>query len=164
MLLATGRFSAWFGDDSPPPETVEIDAEQNAVSEPRAAPIRPPARNTVEPKPETTTVTFQEFSEQYSALRENFRARDSLTALVVDKQIQWEGYVRNVTRHSTAFYVSVAATARGYSGPSASITFDHAMEDELYALRPEDRVRFEGVVTRAAGSVGVEGLEIQVIE
>lgn len=114
-------------------------------------------------KPETTTVTFLEFAEQYAALSENFRARDSLTALIVHKQIQWVGFVRNVTRYETAFYVNVSS-AHGYNGPSASITFGHAMEDELYALRPDDRVRFEGIVTRASGSVGIEGLAIETIE
>ncbi len=137
--------------------TPEVESEAPSTSTP------PDVGQSADPKPELTAVTFLEFVEQYSANRENFRARDSLTALIVNKHVQWEGYVRNVTRHPSSFYVTIWS-AQGYNGPSASVTFDHEMEDELYALRPDDHVRFEGVVTRAAGSVGMEGLEIEVID
>ncbi len=42
--------------------------------------------------------------------------------------------------------------------------FDHTFEDQLYALSAEDRVRFEGVVTRAGGSIGIDGTAIERIE
>ncbi len=164
IMLATGRLGSWFGDDVAPTETVGSTTSTESMPNPPVAPLQPFGSNSIDPKPETTAVTFLEFAEQYDALRDNFRARDSLTALVVDKHVQWEGYVRNVTRFETAFYVNVSSAAHGYNGPSASITFGHELEDHLYALHPDDFVRFEGVVTRAAGSVGIEGMAIEAIE
>ncbi len=71
----------------------------------------------------------------------------------------WEGVLRNVSKQSRSFYVSVSPH-EGYGLTSALLTFPHAYEDTLYAFRPNDRVRFEGVVTRASGSVGIEGTAI----
>ena len=51
-----------------------------------------------------------------------------------------------------------------YSGTTASVTFDQEFEEVLYALRTEDRVRFEGVVERAGGSIGIDGTAIEQIE
>jgi len=166
IVLMFTRLGSLFGDDASGPVTGGDNiapAIPSQPSPPVSTPLTPlpqPVAPNREPEPETTDITFAEFADQYATLRENFRERDSLTALVVNKHVQWEGYVRSVTRHVTAFYVTVWA-APSYGGPSAPITFDHSMEDELYALQQNDYVRFEGVVTRA---VGIEGLEIDVIE
>ena len=114
------------------------------------------------PLPEAS-LSFADYDEQYEALRDNFRGRDSLEALIEGHRVVWEATLRNVSKQTNAFYVSVRPQTE-YSRTSALVTFDHAFEEQLYALRPDDRVRFEGVVKRAGLSVSVDGVSIERIE
>ena len=167
IVLIVTRLGPLIGDGP----TSEPADEYTAIVEP--TPPTPPTLPTPPTPPtlptlksdlvETVDLTFAEFAEQYAALRGNFRSRDSLTALITGKHVVWEGHLRTVTRHTNSFYVAVWPST-SYGGATASVTFDPAFEDQLYALHPEDRVRFEGVVSRAGGSVGIEGTAIEQIE
>ena len=168
IVLMFTRLGSLFGGDAPDPEpdgeyTAPADPPQPTAANETPASTPQPVAPDVEPDPETTDMTFAEFAGQYSTLRENFRARDSLTTLIVGKRVVWEGHLRNVTRYTSSFYVSVWPST-SYGGSTASITFDHAFEDQLYALGAEDRIRFEGVVTRAGSSIGIDGTAIERIE
>ena len=169
IVLMFTRLGSLFGDDASGPVTGGENIAPAIPSQPSPPVLTPqtpalkPVAPDMEPEPETTDITFAEFAERYSALRENFRARDSLTALIVGRRVVWEGHLRNVTRYTSSFYVSVWPSA-SYSGTTASVTFDHEFEEVLYALHTEDRVRFEGVVERAGGSIGIDGTAIEQIE
>lgn len=171
FLLIGNRLGGLFGESDSGNSSADYatfeDSEISDQDDNKPTPPPPPALDSDSDSPppptETTSMTFLEFAVQYRELSENFRGRDSLVALVVNRRAHWEGYVRNVTRHTTSFYVTLWS-AESYNGPSASMTFDHDMEDELYALQPNDFVRFSGLITRAAGSVGMEGESIEVIE
>lgn len=168
IILMFTRLGSLFGGEAPDPAPLDDYVAPADPSQPAAASETPdstpqPLAPDTAPEPETTDMTFTEFSEQYSALRQNFRARDSLTALIVGRRVVWEGHLRNVTRHTSSFFVTIWPST-SYSGATASLTFDHALEDQLYALHPEDQVRFEGVVKRAGGSIGIDGTAIERIE
>ncbi|MCH7975213.1 MAG: hypothetical protein IIC18_01500 [Bacteroidetes bacterium] len=168
IILMFTRLGSLFGGEAPDPAPLDDYVAPADPSPPAAASEtpdstpQPPAPDTA-PEPETTDMTFTEFSVQYGLLRENFRARDSLTALLVGKRVVWEGHLRNVTRYTSSFYVTVWPST-SYGGTTASVTFGHAFEDVLYALSAEDRIRFEGVVKRAGGSIGIDGMAIERIE
>ena len=135
--------------------------EESAVSEAEAEVTAEQSADDVPPP--DASMTFAEYDEQYQALRENFRARDSLEALIEGHRVVWEATLRNVSKQTNAFYVSVRPQPE-YSGTSALVTFDHAFEEQLYALRPDDAIRFEGVVKRAGLSVSIDGVSIERIE
>ena len=169
IVLMFTRLASLFGSDTPDPVPVG-DYAARVIPSPSAPPVSgsqtptpEPVAPDSQPEPQTTDMTFTEFSEQYSALRQNFRSRDSLSALIVGRRVVWEGHLRNVTPHTSLFFVTVWPST-SYSGATASLTFDHAFEDQLYALHPEDQVRFEGVVKRAGGSIGIDGTAIERIE
>ena len=164
IILMFTRLGSLFGDEAPDPAPVDdyvapADPSQPAVASETPDPTPQPLAPDTAPEPETTDMTFTEFSEQYSALRQNFRARDSLTSLIVGRRVVWESHLRNVARHTSSFFVTVWPST-SYSGATASLTFDHAFEDQLYALHPEDQVGVEGVVKRAGGSIGIDGTAI----
>jgi len=161
VVLIVTRLGPLLGQDDPDPPPQD---EDTTVSETVPhAPATPPTQPNSAEEAETSPMTFEEFSEQYGLLREDFRARDSLTALLVGKRVVWEGHLRNVTRYTSSFYVTVWPST-SYGGTTASVTFDHAFEDVLYALSTEDWIRFEGVVKRAGGSIGIDGTAIERIE
>ncbi|NNF57416.1 MAG: hypothetical protein HKN04_04170 [Rhodothermaceae bacterium] len=164
--LIVGRSGLW-GEDAP---KVSASAEQ-ATTEEEALPLAvreadaeaAAAQSEATMPPPDAALSFADYDEQYEALRENFRARDSLTALVAGHRVVWDGYLRNVSKQTNAFYVSVRPQPE-HSRTSALVTFDHAFEEQLYTLRPDDPIRFEGVVKRAGLSVSIDGASIERIE
>lgn len=160
IAVAIGRFDLFFDDDN------EVRVEEMAPIKPPAppdAPEPPPPPTATDddaPPPPLLGLSFQDYAERYTAVRDSFRARDELTAQVDEKRINWTGIVRNVSRQTNGFYVSVRPQD-GYGPVSALIVYPPEFEETVYALRPDDRVRFEGVVTRASGSLSIQGTHLE---
>lgn len=161
IVLVNNLPGSWFGRDDTPglpeEEFVNPDYSDHEASEDDVDPS-----NHAREEITLLEMSFQDFAEEYSQLQDDFRLRDSLVAAVDGRHVRWEGHVRNVSRYTSAMIVSVWSQEQ-YSGPSASISFDHSMEDELYELNRGEYVRFEGEITRAMGSVGIDGTAIEVV-